>query len=122
MSFNWIEYINLAEELLSKSDESSFRSSISRAYYGIFCTARKKKFYQKYTGSDIHWKVINEYWNSENRDERRIGRILAQLRKSRNYADYDEEITIKKTDAETALKFAKDILAIMQIAYKDNRK
>jgi uncharacterized protein (UPF0332 family) len=118
MSFNWIEYINLAEELLSKSNESSFRSSISRAYYGIFCIARKRKFYQKYTDSDIHWKVINEYWNSENRDERRIGRILAQLRKSRNYADYDEEINITKAEAEQALLSAKEALAIMKIKDK----
>jgi uncharacterized protein (UPF0332 family) len=115
MSFNWIEYIYLAEKLLDKSEESNLRTSISRSYYGIFCIARKTKLYQKYTDSDIHWKVISEYWNSNDKYERRIGRILAQLRKLRNYADYDEDANITKNDAEKALISAKEVLAIMRM-------
>jgi len=45
MSFDWIEYIYLAEKLLDKPEESSLRTSISRSYYGIFCIARKTKLY-----------------------------------------------------------------------------
>jgi len=43
MSFDWLGYIRLAENLSDELDESSLRSAVSRAYYGVFCIARNKK-------------------------------------------------------------------------------
>jgi hypothetical protein len=60
MNFNWIRYIYLATELLKGSDESYYRSAISRAYYGVFCIARDRKGYSNYKRSDVHSKVITD--------------------------------------------------------------
>jgi len=67
MSFHWEKYVYLAEELMNRKDDAYLRSSISRAYYGVWCLARNKKGYKRYKprkGENIHWKVINEYKNS----------------------------------------------------------
>jgi len=110
VSFDWVEYVKLAEELQKQADESYLRSSISRAYYGVFCIARNKKGYKNYTKSDIHWKVIGEYKNSISRDEQLVGKFLDDLRKERNDADYNENKLIKKQLTERTVLKAKEIL------------
>jgi len=115
MSFDWKDYVYLAEELLNRNEESCLRSSISRAYYGAFCIARNRKGYKKYTGTDLHWKVINEYKDSSDGTEQNIGRILDKLRRSRNDADYDENKSIDKKLAERIVMSAKQILNSMGI-------
>lgn len=118
MSFNWRDYVYLAEELLNQEEESCLRSSISRAYYGVFCIARNKKSYRNYKlkeGESMHWVVINAYKNSSDANEQNIGRILDKLRKSRNDADYDESRSIDKNLAERMVISAKQILTWMGI-------
>jgi len=46
MSFNWRDYVDLAQDLLNRAEEACQRSSISRAYYGVFCLARNRKGYK----------------------------------------------------------------------------
>ncbi len=113
MSFNWKDYVRLAEDLLNQTEESYLRSSISRAYYGIFCIARNRKGYKNYTGSNVHWEVINKYKNSKGKKEQNIGRILDKLRRSRNDADYSEDEPINKALAERIVSSAKHILISM---------
>lgn len=45
MSFNWGDYLSLANALLTKPntpgpEEAAYRSAVSRAYYAAFCIAR----------------------------------------------------------------------------------
>ena len=118
MSFDWKDYIDLAEDLLSNKKESYLRSSISRAYYGVFCLARNKKNYQKYRtqkGENIHWMVINAYRKSNDPLEQRIGINLDNLRRTRNDADYKGEKTINRKNAERVIMKAKQILILMGI-------
>lgn len=118
MSFNWKDFVSFAEVLLNRAEEACYRSSISRAYYGIFCIARNKKSYKNYKpkeGENIHWIVINEYKNSSNINDQNIGRILDKLRKSRNDADYNEDKSIIKGHAERAVYSAKQVLTAMGI-------
>jgi uncharacterized protein (UPF0332 family) len=47
MTFDWREYLTLAENLYTNShnfpnQEACFRVAISRAYYAAFCTARRE--------------------------------------------------------------------------------
>lgn len=116
MSFDWKDYVYLAEELLGRQEESALRSSISRAYYGVFCIARNKKGYKNYTGSNVHLTVINAYKNSQDRNEQSIGQTLDKLRKSRNKADYNEDRLIDKSLAERMVCSAKQILISMEIS------
>jgi len=111
MTFEWKDYIRIAEDLLNRGDEAYFRSSISRAYYGTFGPARNKKGYKEYAGADVHWKVINEYNNQSEQD---IGRTLDKLRRARNDADYNEEKLIKKDLAERTILIAKKVLTSIE--------
>ena len=110
MSFDWKNYVYLAEILLDTEKESYLRSSFSRAYYGVFCTASNKKGYKNYTGPDVHRKVISEYKNSTTRLEKDVGRILDKLRRSRNNADYNEDRPLNPELTERIVAYAKDIL------------
>lgn len=115
MSFDWKDYVCLAEELLNRDEESCLRSAISRAYYGTFCVARNRKGYQSYKGGDVHLKVINAYKFSANGNDRDIGRLLDKLRRSRNEADYNENKRINKNISQRMIFAAKQILTIMRI-------
>lgn len=118
MSFDWKDYVYLAKELLNRTEESCLRSSISRAYYGVFCIARNRKGYKNYRlkkGENLHWVVINTYKNSTDRDEQNIGQILDKLRKLRNDADYNDDKTIDKSLAERSVNSANNILNMLGI-------
>ena len=115
MSFNWTKYIRLADELLKGTDESYYRSAISRAYYGAFCITRDRVNYSDYRKSDVHSRVADKYATSNDEDERIIGSILIKLRKARNNADYNSNETIRKDYAERMVNSAKSILEILEI-------
>jgi len=115
MSFNWVEYVKLAEDLQKQRGESYLRSSISRAYYGVFCIARNKKGYKNSRQSNVHWEVINAYKNSSIQDEKYVGKLLDDLRKQRNDADYDEDKTISAALAQRVILKSKIILKILGI-------
>lgn len=117
MSFDWTEYVYLAEELLLEgTGESCFRCSIGRAYYGAFCNARDAKGYQNII-HDVHKKVIDLYKSSNDTNEELIGRTLKNLKKTRIDADYHKEKCLTKEDAERSINRAKSILHRMGIPY-----
>jgi len=110
MSFNWKDYVTFAEDCLQRNGEACLRSSISRAYYGIFCIARNRKGYMGHVG---HLKVIDLYKDSTNQDEQNIGQILDELRRKRNKADYEENFRIDRLLAERVVGKAKHALTLM---------
>ncbi len=117
MSFEWKDCISLSEELTKRPEESCLRSSISRAYYGVWCIARNKKGYKNYKSEDkenIHWIVINAYKGDIDKTLRKVGWSLAELRKTRNDADYNEDEEINKSLAESRLILAKSILSKLE--------
>ena len=40
MTFEWVNFQRIADELADKDDEAAIRSAISRYYYAVFCSAR----------------------------------------------------------------------------------
>ncbi len=107
MSFDWKEYIKLAEELKQHYDEKYLRTSVSRAYYGVFCICRNQKGYGYYKKGDVHQITISTYKNSDNKDEKWIGKLLDDIRKQRNSADYDGDKEITTGLAERSISKAK---------------
>jgi uncharacterized protein (UPF0332 family) len=120
MSFNWTDYVNLADELSKDNRECCSRSSVSRAYYGVFCIARNKKGFSGYRESDLHKKVIEAYKSSGDRKERAIGQALDSLRKERNDADYEKGKSISMAHAGRAVSSARNILWRMGISSVKN--
>ena len=110
MSFDWREYLDLAEALMGRNSkpitiEAAFRCSMSRIYYAAFCHARNyaqknQSFAAKCNASD-HAR-IREHFRSSGMT--RIAGNLDRLRQWRNACDYDDSIEIseKSYDAMTA--------------------
>ena len=99
MSFDWSEYLTLAQELTSASisspiQEAHLRAAISRAYYAAFCKARNylhnKDGYLTPRGTNAHLDVIMKFERSSNMGRRKVGALLRSLRGIRNLVDYEE--------------------------------
>lgn len=100
IKFNWIRYIDFAENLLEtipkdEDDEVKERCGISRAYYGAF---HRAKSYLNKIGITIdvndrgsHNRVIEEFKNigKSNKFWRGVGLDLDRLKIQRKTADYD---------------------------------
>ena len=101
MSFNWWEYLNLAQELAGQTttpagQEAKQRAALSRAYYAAFCQARNylrdKEGHSLPTGSRVHAYVRDQFKNSFDQTQNQIGHDLNRLRIDRNKADYDDSV------------------------------
>ena len=101
MSFDWLEYLLLARELVvqstgSASQEARSRSAISRAYYAAFKMAFNHLLGRDssivFIRTDIHTYVIEKFKYDADRLRREIGVNLDRLRRERNRADYDDTI------------------------------
>ena len=99
MSFNWSEYLTLAQELINTSPaspikEADFRSAISRAYYAAFCQARNHLVYRDRESIphsvNAHEYVVRRFENSSDATRQKIGQLLHHLRSTRNIADYED--------------------------------
>ena len=103
MSFNWIDFYQLADFLAdskgSFTEEAAHRSAVSRAYYSAFCHARN------YALNDIqnplvistpdekgkvHTLVIDYFKNNADRFLEPVGISLRHLRGWRNDCDYED--------------------------------
>ena len=124
MSFDWKDYIKLAEKLQEEPDKNSieeayYRSIISRSYYGVFCISRIKAGLESYrprprTGDPgVHEKVISYYKNSNRPEKKLVGKFLDDLRRERNDADYNGNKIVGKALAERAISKAKKVLEIL---------
>lgn len=101
MTFDWSEYLKLAQELAGHiaspvSQEAKLRSSVSRAYYAAFCSARN--YLSDTEGRMIpstgqaHVYVRNEFKSSSDRRRKSIGEDLNRLRVRRNKVDYEDSV------------------------------
>mgnify|MGYP003807375369 CR=1 FL=1 len=96
ISFNWRNYLELAIELQKETDEANLRSSISRAYYAAFCSARnymeEKDRHELPSDGSEHQYIIDYYsghkGRSTNRKRTQIAQDLMRMRRERVNADY----------------------------------
>ena len=99
MSFDWIEYLNLARFLQgyggsSFSQEAGLRCSVSRAYYAAYCHSRnyardQRSFIPTYKSAG-HKRVREHFQNLGMTD---ISSKLDDLRVWRNSCDYDDSVS-----------------------------
>ena len=107
MSFQWSEYLDVAQELAEQArnappelQEARYRASISRAYYAAFGKARDHLRFQKNiqeprplvssTGErlNIHQYVRETFMNRRGLEG--VGADLNRMRLYRNRVDYDD--------------------------------
>ena len=120
MSFDWCEYLNLAQELcgqtgVSAIQDAKLRTSVSRAYYCAFCVARN--YLRDVKGlpiaSDVtaHQSVANWFKGRQGKRERKVGHDLDRLRIDRNKADYDDTVSGLTRMTKGALKRTQRIIS-----------
>lgn len=103
MSFDWTDYLSLAQELVNAplsgrraSHEAFQRSAVSRAYYAVFASARNHL--RDVDGMVIptrnaHQLVAIAYQRGQRPERFQIGLNLNRLRIERNKCDYDDEVS-----------------------------
>jgi len=124
MTFDWSEYLKLAQELAGQAvtpanEEAKLRSSVSRAYYAAFCKARN--YLRDIEGHlipstpEVHTYVRGEFTNRPDMLCRKIGAHLDRLRIQRNRVDYDDSVTGLPSTATMSLKLTQDVISVLSI-------
>ena len=103
MSFNWAEYLSIAETLCGMpvsgppaGIETHQRAGVSRAYYAAYVSARNRL--RDVDGVPIpamgnpHTFVAGQYMNDPDPLRVQIGIELGRLRTARNRCDYDDAV------------------------------
>lgn len=120
MSFDWADYLELADVIVQQrsalgTEEACLRAAISRAYYSAFITARnfvdvKREVILTRRGQDHHL-VIDHFKNSADRNRRQIGSWLDRLAINRRKADYENVILGPLPMAMSSVQQARNVLS-----------
>ncbi|MBI2911762.1 MAG: hypothetical protein HYY05_06435 [Chloroflexi bacterium] len=103
MSFNWAEYLSLAEILCGVpvsgppvGIEAQQRAGVSRAYYAGYVSAHNRlrdvDGVRVPTAENPHGFVRRQYTNDPDPRRRYIGIALGRLGVARNRCDYDDDV------------------------------
>ncbi len=120
MPFDWNNYLILAEELATRTDEASKRTAISRAYYYVFnlAFARAESTAGSYPGREgYHSWCWSKYAKASDRLCRQLGNDGSRMGRRRVKADYkaadiprlDDEVRLM---LEEARQFGVDLAAL----------
>jgi uncharacterized protein (UPF0332 family) len=123
MSFDWSDFLKLAESLAraeraSSLEEAALRSAVSRAYYAAYCASRNHARdlgeIILTRGSKDHGIVQDHYQHSRVRDYQKIGAWLERLRDNRNCADYDDVLQENlKSLTQSSLAQARNVFRLL---------
>ncbi len=109
--FDWKEFLTLAKRLAKNITDSSKRSSVSRAYYGVYCLSRNYAISQglpNTRSSRLHSDVVTFY--NQRPEIRIIATYLGRLRDNRNKCDYDDSVSNLNSVVTLSLQQADEIL------------
>lgn len=120
MTFDWSQYLNLAQKLTGTpdnlGDEAALRSAISRAYYAAFIKGRnflRDKESVIIPNERTHQYVINTFKNHPDSVRQKIGQRLARLRSYRNQADYEDTISNLVDKTQESLTLSRRIISTL---------
>lgn len=123
MSFDWTDYLKLAESLTRDPiapgpEEASLRTAISRAYYAAYrsalnLAAARGEISPAGTAGD-HGLVIIHFQRATDPARQKIGARLSRLRSNRNQADYDDVFHGRLADtARSSVALARNVLTAL---------
>jgi len=116
LSFDWLEYLSLATKLAASDDEASQRSAISRAYYSLYITARRRlELSGVQIKGDQHRAVWDAYRSRSNPGQSpdECGRIAMRantLKWRRVRADYEDDYPGISSEVQDQLQQASRLL------------
>lgn len=103
MSFDWREYLAVAEDLdagraPSASEEARARAAVSRAYYAVFCRARDYLIrlgeisHARADEPHLHSRVAQQLSRGFDGRRRDVAQRLRDMRAARNRCDYEGDV------------------------------
>ena len=116
VSFDWSDYLTLAEELGKRFDEGSLRSAISRAYYSIYHLAlyrAEMNGFRPLPGEGTHAQLWRVFSASPEPDCMRLAIIANRLKEKRNRADYENSYARVAEDVPHLLEDAKKFMTLL---------
>jgi uncharacterized protein (UPF0332 family) len=114
MPFDWSEYLTLADELGTRTDEGSLRSAISRAYYYVYHLALKRaedNDFKALPGEGTHTQLWRVFSACPEPDCRKLAAIGARLKEKRERADYNPHFVRVQDEVPDLLTDARDFAA-----------
>lgn len=119
MTFDWSEYLKLAQQLAGQdvnlvSQEAKLRSSVSRSYYAAYHKALNYLTdidkYEIPRAPEAHKTVRELFQKSPNRSYKKIGSNLDRLGIDRIHADYRSHVDAIPGKASMALILAQKVI------------
>ncbi|ENU7736862.1 hypothetical protein ACE3YX_003475 [Salmonella enterica] len=96
MAINDSDFLKFAVDCYRRNDEIGFRNSISRSYYAIYHKSLANVEMPDCT-TNHHAALINYIdglGNKNNQNMKEVARLLRLMRKARNDADYNLDVTM----------------------------
>jgi uncharacterized protein (UPF0332 family) len=127
MTFDWYQYLVLAEYLYDNRDtfpdrEACLRAAISKAYYAAFCSARNyARDFDRLVldeSAQDHGSVKKHYIRAPDPKNRQVGNSLDRLRDLRNQADYSDSIEKLEELAKAAISQSKQVHTLLKQIYR----
>jgi uncharacterized protein (UPF0332 family) len=116
---NGRDFLAAANRFLHSSEEADWRSAVSRAYYAAFHVARRLLMdlgFRVPRGERAHAYLWLRLSNCGDPQVTSSGRSLQGLRRDRNMADYDVELSLSQALAIPLVQLAHQIIAILDTA------
>lgn len=122
MSFDWADYLQLAEILKETPEdrplsEAAFRSATSRAYYAAFHHAKGHASSEGFSPSDSgddHQNVQRHFRRGAAEARAAIATKLGRLLTNRNQADYDDHFrSSPRALANMSVKTAQEVFVLI---------
>jgi uncharacterized protein (UPF0332 family) len=113
------DILNVADGLISGTNEADWRSAVSRAYYAVFHVARhlfQGCGFLVPQADQAHAYLWLRLANSGHPDVQLAGRNLTYLRQIRNWADYDLDRPLDHATALGWVQMAEDVFQLLESA------
>lgn len=119
-AFDWSQYLVLAKELSTRTDEAALRSAISRAYYAAyhhaksFCASKGIVITKSGANSD-HFDLWDTFGKKAGTTFSNIHTRGDRLKRKRHNADYDNGIPALAVVVADSIKDADAIFYLLKI-------
>jgi uncharacterized protein (UPF0332 family) len=116
------DILDVADTLITGSQEAEWRAAVSRAYYAAFHVARQllqQCGFSVPIADRAHAYLWLRLANSGHSDIQHAGRSLNELREVRNWADYDLDRPLDHAFALAYVQLAETIVELLELATAD---
>ena len=117
-------FLTQAQRLVSLAGEEDWRSAVSRAYYSVFHVAREFMEGLGFTvpqADRAHGYLWLRLQNCGEPSLEQLGRDLQEMRRQRNFADYDLNRAYRQSDAQREVQRAARLILIFDAVVEPTR-